>query len=168
MQAEPRTFPVTFRPGVIHDVAVRHLSKHIDERGWLAELFRRDELAEEFYPQMAYISSTLPGFTRGPHAHKHQADLTCFIGPSDFKIRMWDNRNESKTYLNVMTLFAGQDNPIAILIPKGIVHAYRNIGDVPGIIINCPNRLYGGEGRNEEPDDVRYEDNGDSIFSMDD
>ncbi len=67
-----------------------------------------------------------------------------------------------------MTLFAGQNNPLAILIPKGIVHAYVNVGEVPGTIINCPNRLYCGEGRAEAPDDIRYEGESASIFRMDD
>ncbi|MBD0326060.1 MAG: dTDP-4-dehydrorhamnose 3,5-epimerase family protein [Pyrinomonadaceae bacterium] len=168
MQSEPKLFPVTFRAGVIHDVVVRQIRKHIDERGWLAELFRQDELAEEFYPEMAYISTTLPGVTRGPHAHKNQADLTCFIGASDFKVRLWDYRPDSKTYRNMMTLFAGEDNPLALLIPKGIVHAYRNIGSVSGIAINCPNKLYRGKGCSEEPDDIRYEDDPHTIFRMDD
>jgi dTDP-4-dehydrorhamnose 3,5-epimerase len=168
MQPTPKIFPVTYRQGIIHDVAVRHLNKHIDERGWLAELFRQDELSEEFHPEMVYISSTQPGFTRGPHAHINQADFTCFIGPSDFKVRMWDPRADSKTYLKTMTLFAGEDNPIAVLIPKGIVHAYRNIGNVPGLVINCPNRLYMGAGRREEVDEIRHENDPDTVFRMDD
>jgi dTDP-4-dehydrorhamnose 3,5-epimerase len=168
MQSERKIFPVTFKPGVIHDVVVRPIRKHIDERGWLAELFRQDELAEEFYPEMAYISTTLPGVTRGPHAHTKQADLTCFIGSSDFKVRLWDYRPDSETYRNMMTLFAGEDNPLAVLIPKGIVHAYRNIGSTSGLSINCPNKLYRGKGCAEEPDDIRYENDAQTIFRMDD
>lgn len=168
MQPEPKVFPVKFRAGLIHDVVVHQISKHVDERGWLAELFRQDQLSEEFYPVMSYIALTQPGVTRGPHAHRKQADLTCFIGSSDFKIRLWDYRRDSKTYGNMMTLFAGEDNPLAVLIPKGVVHAYRNIGTVSGIVINCPNRLYRGEGGREEPDDIRYEDDLQTIFKMDD
>jgi dTDP-4-dehydrorhamnose 3,5-epimerase-like enzyme len=54
---------------------VRDIRKFEDDRGWLTELFRHDELAPEFFPVMAYISSTLPGVTRGPHEHVDQADL---------------------------------------------------------------------------------------------
>ena len=93
---------------------------------------------------MTYISSTDPGVTRGPHEHVDQADLFCFIGPSNFKLRMWDNRQDSETYNHVMTLVVGEDNPKAVLVPKGVVHAYQNVGCVPGIVINCPNRLYMG------------------------
>jgi dTDP-4-dehydrorhamnose 3,5-epimerase len=144
------------------------IREFLDERGWLAELFRHDELAEEFYPTMAYISSTEPGVTRGPHEHVDQADLFCFIGPSNFKLRMWDNRQDSETYHHVMTLFVGQDNPKAVLVPKGVVHAYRNIGHTPGIVINCPNRLYMGEGKRQLIDEIRHEDDPETIFKIGD
>ena len=156
-----------FTRGQIRDVVVRDLRKFVDERGWLAELFRHDELAEEFHPVMAYISSTEPGVTRGPHEHVDQADLFCFIGPSNFKLRMWDNRQDSETYNQVMTLFVGQDNPKAVLVPRGVVHAYRNVGHQSGIVINCPNRLYMGEGKREEIDEIRHEDDPETIFKMD-
>ena len=157
-----------FKRGAIRDVVVRDLRKFVDERGWLAELFRHDELAQEFFPVMAYISSTEPGFTRGPHEHVDQADLFCFIGPSNFKLRMWDNRQDSETYNHMMTLYVGADNPKSVLVPKGVVHTYRNIGSTQGIVVNCPNRLYMGQGRGEGVDEIRHEDDPDTIFRMDD
>jgi dTDP-4-dehydrorhamnose 3,5-epimerase len=157
-----------FTRGAIGGVVVRDLRKFLDDRGWLAELFRHDELAEEFYPTMTYISSTEPRVTRGPHEHVDQADLFCFLGPSNFKMRLWDNREDSETYRRVMTLFVGADNPKSVLVPKGVVHAYRNIGTVPGIVINSPNRLYMGEGRRAEIDEIRHEDDPDTIFRIDD
>jgi dTDP-4-dehydrorhamnose 3,5-epimerase len=156
-----------FHRGKIKDVLVYELRKFVDERGWLAELFRHDELSEEFYPMMAYISSTLPGVTRGPHEHTEQADLFCFIGPSNFKLRMWDNRRDSETYNHVMTLFVGEDNPHAVVVPKGVVHAYRNVGTSPGIVVNCPNRLYMGQAKREPIDEIRHEDDPQTIYRMD-
>ncbi|HEY0384775.1 MAG TPA: dTDP-4-dehydrorhamnose 3,5-epimerase family protein [Pyrinomonadaceae bacterium] len=158
----------TFKRGQIKDVLVYELRKLVDERGWLSELFRHDELAEEFYPAMAYISSTLPGVTRGPHEHVEQADLFCFMGPSNFKLRMWDNRPQSETFNSVMTLFVGEDNPRAVIVPKGVVHAYRNIGRSPGIVINCPNRLYMGQSKREPVDEIRHEDDPHTIYRIDD
>ena len=137
-------------------------------RGWLAELFRHDGLAEEFFPVMAYISSTNPGVTRGPHEHIDQADLFCFLGPSNFKLRMWDNRADSETFATVQTIVVGQDNPAAVLIPKGVVHAYQNVGELDGIVINCPNRLYMGEGKRESVDEIRHEDDKQTTFLMSD
>ena len=156
-----------FTVGEIEGVIVRDLRKFNDERGWLTELFRHDELAAEFYPTMAYISATKPGVTRGPHEHVDQADLFCFLGPSNFKLRMWDNRADSKTFRHVMTLVVGVDNPKAVLVPAGVVHAYQNVGSDQGIVCNCPNRLYAGDGKREPVDEIRHEDDPDTPFRMD-
>ena len=154
--------------GEIKGVVVRELKRFPDSRGWLTELFRHDELDHEFQPAMAYISSTNPGITRGPHEHWDQADYFCFIGPSNFKLRLWDNRKDSETFGRVMTMMVGEDNPAAVLIPAGVVHGYQNVGDVDGIVINCPNRLYAGAGRKERVDEIRHESDGETVFRMDD
>ena len=167
MQPKSASPARAFKHGDIRGVVVRDLRRLTDERGWLAELFRHDELEEEFYPAMSYISSTKPGVKRGPHEHVYQADLFCFIGPSNFKLRMWDNRSDSETYNNVMTLMVGEDNPKSVIVPKGVVHAYLNVGEAQGIVINCPNRLYMGQGKREEIDEIRHEDDPDTIFRMD-
>jgi dTDP-4-dehydrorhamnose 3,5-epimerase len=156
-----------FTKGKIHDVVIYPIQKFVDERGWLAELFRHDELSEEFYPAMAYISLTEPNIQRGPHEHVDQADLFCFLGPSNFKLRLWDNREDSPTYRYIMTLFVGADNPQAVIVPKGVAHAYKNIGSEKGMVINCPNRLYMGENKKDEIDEIRHEDDPDTIFKMD-
>jgi dTDP-4-dehydrorhamnose 3,5-epimerase len=157
-----------FKAGEIDDVVIRDLRRFNDSRGWLAELFRYDELDPEFYPVMTYTSSTIPGVTRGPHEHVDQADLFCFIGPSNFKLRLWDNRPESHTFNNVVTLVVGEDNPKSVLIPKGVVHAYKNVGLVAGIVFNCPNRLYMGVGKKDQIDEIRHEDDPQTIYRMED
>ncbi|MBU0985333.1 MAG: dTDP-4-dehydrorhamnose 3,5-epimerase family protein, partial [candidate division Zixibacteria bacterium] len=81
----------------IPDVIVTDLKKHADERGWLIETFRRDEMDDRFLPAMSYVSMTLPGIVRGPHEHVDQADYFCFLGPSTFRVYLWDNRKDSAT-----------------------------------------------------------------------
>jgi dTDP-4-dehydrorhamnose 3,5-epimerase len=168
MQPKPDKSAVVFKRGAIQGVVIRDLKKHVDERGWLCEMFRHDELDEEFYPRMAYISQSEPHVQRGPHEHVDQADLFCFLGPSNFKMRLWDNRPDSETYKFVMTIFVGQDNPKSVLVPKGVVHVYRNIGHSVGIVINFPNRLFMGENRKEAIDEIRHEDDPDTIFRLED
>lgn len=157
-----------FKNGKIADVIIYELKKYHDSRGWLAELFRNDELPEEFFPVMSYISFTRPGIARGPHEHIDQADLFCFIGPSTFRLRLWDNRTDSPTFRAMMTLEAGEEHPLAVVVPKGVVHGYKNIGSTDGMVINCPNRLYMGHGKSEPVDEIRHEADPDSPFKMDD
>jgi len=156
-----------FNEGAINDVVVYPLKKHVDDRGWLAELFRRDEIDEEFFPAMAYISFTTAGAVRGPHEHVDQADLFCFIGPSTFNLKIWDIRSDSTTYLSMMSLNVGQEAPTAVIVPKGVVHGYKNIGEIDGMVINCPNRLYMGQEKREPVDEIRHEDDPETIFRFD-
>jgi dTDP-4-dehydrorhamnose 3,5-epimerase len=164
----PEPIKDIFAEGKIQDVVIYPIKKFADERGWLAELFRHDELTEEFYPAMAYISVSDPLVQRGPHEHRDQADLFCFVGMGNFMLRLWDNRQDSPTFRNVMTMFVGADNPQAVIVPKGVVHAYKNVSETEkGIVINCPNRLYMGEGKREPIDELRHEDDPDTIYRMD-
>ena len=146
-----------FKPGNIHGVVVKNLNKYVDERGWLAECFRQDEIDATLHPVMSYISMTLPGIARGPHEHKEQTDYFCFLGPSNFKIMLWDKREDSPTKGVCQTIFAGKDAPKSVIIPPGVIHAYKNIGVCEGFVLNFPNKLYKGTGKKEEVDEIRYE-----------
>ncbi len=156
-----------FHPGAIDGVIWKPLRKYHDARGWLCELFRHDELPAEFHPVMAYISATEPGVARGPHEHVDQADCFCFLGPSNFKVYLWDRRPQSPTSGCRQADVVGLDKPMLLIIPAGVVHAYKNIGSDPGIVFNCPNRLYKGPGRAEPVDEIRYEDLADSPYRLD-
>ena len=61
----------------------------------------------------------------------------------------------------------GEATPAVAIVPPGVVHAYRNIGQHDAIIINCPNQLYAGEGKKEPVDEIRHEDRAESVFVMD-
>jgi len=141
-----------------------------DERGWLAELFRADVLeqagAEEAQPVMAYLSMTRPGVTRGPHEHREQTDFFAFAGPSDFEVTLWDNRSGSPTSGRCERFVLGAGRPATLIVPPGVVHAYRNVGKVDGWVLNFPNRLYRGPGRKEPVDEIRYEDDPNSEFKV--
>lgn len=156
-----------YEKGRIHDVSVKPLVKFIDERGWLSEMFRNDELPEWFRPEMAYISMTLPGVSRGPHEHVEQTDYFCFIGPANFKVYLWDARKDSPTFGKKQTIFCGADAPAALVVPPGIIHAYKNVSLENGIVFNAPDKLYAGKGKNQPVDEIRHEDAADPAFILD-
>jgi len=52
-------------------------------------------------------------------------------------------------------------------VPPGVVHAYKNVSRVAGLVFNCPNRLYAGRHREEPVDEIRHEDRRDSPFRLD-
>jgi len=157
---------IVYRPGKIHDVVVRPLTKHLDERGWLAELFRLDELEGMMKPEMAYLSMTAPGVARGPHEHVEQTDYFCFVGPSNFKVYLWDRRPDSPSRGTSQVFYAGLDAPRMVIVPPGVVHAYKNVGIENGLVFNAPDRLYAGQGKKSPVDEIRHEDLDGSPFRL--
>jgi dTDP-4-dehydrorhamnose 3,5-epimerase len=153
-----------FQP--IDGVVCKPCERHHDSRGWLVELFRSDELPQENWPQMAYVSETLPGVARGPHEHVHQSDFFAFLGPADFLLYLWDSRPDSPTQGNRVVVVVGQSTPRILVVPPGVVHAYQNVSSIPGLVFNAPNRLYGGLGRREPIDEIRHEDQEGSPYEL--
>ncbi len=149
----------------INGIIIKPLIKHEDNRGWLIELFRKD-IISEITPAMCYISLTYPEVVRGPHEHLEQTDYFCFFS-STFKLILWDNRKDSSTYGNKMSLKAGENDPKIVIVPPGVVHAYKNIGNKAGMVVNFPDKLYAGWGRKEKVDEVRYENDPNSPFKVD-
>src|SRR2546425_5609686 len=156
-----------FVDGEIKGVIARRLKNHADARGWLVELFREDEVPPEAVPVMAYVSLTKPGVTRGPHEHRDQTDNFVFFGPSTFRIYLWDNRRASPTYGRRQVLEGGEDSPLNVIVPPGVVHAYRNVGGKDGLVFNGANQLYAGRERKEPVDEIRHEDVAGSPFVID-
>ena len=149
---------------MIKDVIVKKLVKNIDERGWLIEIFRHDE--DSYRATMSYVSETKPGIARGPHEHVHQSDLFVFLGPGNFKLYLWDNRKNSPTYQQSEVFEVGESNPCKIIVPPGVVHGYKCVSKNPGFCINLPDKLYKGENKSEEVDEIRWEKNPKSPFKI--
>lgn len=148
----------------IDGVVFFKLDRHEDERGWLIELFRNDCLLSENFPVMTYISQTKPGVVRGPHEHKTQSDLFCFIGPGDFELFLWERAGHGSPYEE--RHLVGESNPTAVIIPPGVVHAYKNISVYPGVVFNAPNKLFAGPGKCYPIDEIRYEEDSTSPFTI--
>ena len=142
---------------------IRELPVHKDQRGWLAEIIRDDETT--FRPVMSYLSMTRPGLLRGPHEHREQVDFFCFIGK--FRLYIWDNRNDSPTYLE-KKIIDTKGVPTVAIVPAGVVHAYKNIDSSDGLVINMPDRLFMGKGKAEPVDEIRHEDDPSSPFRIED
>ena len=138
----------------IDGVIIRPLKSMADARGRLMELFREDELPAGFEPAMGYISVTHPGVARGPHEHSEQSDGFCFTDGS-YEITLWENRTGKSAIKE--THRAVQRYPVFMVIPPGVVHAYKNVGDRDAYVLNFPNRLYAGRGRSEPVDEIRHE-----------
>lgn len=162
----------------IEGVTANPIGQFGDDRGWLSELWRSDESlgggAASPLPVMGYVSMTKAGMARGPHEHVHQTDIFVFL-TGRWKVRLWDNRVGSPTHLTVMDIQIEDSRlmkisipPMRIVVPPGVVHAYANVairgsygiaGCQEGMVLNFPDKLYRGVGKQEPPDEIRHEGN---------
>jgi dTDP-4-dehydrorhamnose 3,5-epimerase len=149
---------------MIDGVIIKKLNKFKDDRGWLAEIYRNDET--NYKPAMAYFSESRPGAARGPHEHKEQTDFFIFIGPGKFRVYFWDNRKASPTFGEKMEIDVGGEEINLVIVPPGVVHGYKCVSEIPALCLNLPDKLYRGAGKNEEVDEVRWEDMADSPFQI--
>jgi len=150
---------------MISGVIIKKLNKYEDERGWLTEIFRVDEL--NFSPLMSYMSLTKPGVVRGPHEHAAQSDCFVFLGPGSFRLYLWDRRDNSATKGETLQIEVGEDNPSLVIVPPGVVHGYKCISTVAALSINLPDKLYKGTGKTEAIDEIRWEIDSNSPYKID-
>lgn len=108
---------------------------------------------------MGYVSQTLPGVVRGPHEHRKQSDLFCFVGPGVFELVLSKDNVEERHSV-------GENHPVAVIVPPGVVHSYENKSDKPGLVFNFPNKLFGGMGGCYPIDEIRHEDTNNTIDSF--
>ena len=74
-----------------------------------------------------------------------------FPGPGLFEVYLWKKPEEKRIFR------FGADQPGLIVIPPGIVHAYKNVSKIPGLVINTPDALYCGYEKQEGEDIVKWE-----------
>jgi dTDP-4-dehydrorhamnose 3,5-epimerase len=109
---------------------------------------------------------TQPDVARGPHEHEEQSDLFVFF-EGTIRLYLWDGRPSSPSFGNRFTADLGADRPASVLVPPGVVHGYKNVGDEPALMVNCPNRLYAGHGKTETVDEIRHEESQESPYHLD-
>jgi dTDP-4-dehydrorhamnose 3,5-epimerase len=155
----------------IHGLLTFPLEIFSDDRGALAEFFRTDHVAvkNRFIPEMGYVSWTLPGKKRGPHEHKYQSDYFAFISGS-FDLHLWENRGEVAKLpaedRHIIMPNLGGENPMAVIIPPGVVHGYVCKPPDAAIIINIPDALYKGRMYKAAIDEIRHEDDQNSVYKI--
>lgn len=134
---------------LIEGVKVKELKRHVDDRGFFMEILRDDDNLLEKFGQ-ASMSLTYPGVIKAFHYHKLQDDLW-FFPKGNAQVVLYDLRENSKTYKKTNVFYLGENNPILLLIPKGVAHGYRVLGNEPAIIVYFTTMSY----NRENPDEYR-------------
>jgi len=143
---------------LIADVEIKPFPLWPDDRGYFLEVARTGKgLISGFPSSSTQISAAFnyPGIIKAFHYHKLQTD---FWVPAAglLQVALVDLRKSSRTYAAKNTLYIGALRPWQILIPPGVAHGYKVIGEQPSVLVYVTNRTYdpADEGR------IAYNDTG--------
>ena len=125
---------------MIQGVKVKKLKKIADYRGFLMEMLRDDD---DFYLKFGQVYMTVcnPGIVKAWHYHKKQSDNFVIIKGTG-RIGLYDGRENSPTKGEVMEFTVGENNPVLVFIPPGVLHGYEAIGNEPCYLVNCVTEHY--------------------------
>lgn len=131
-------------PDLIQGVRVRPYDLWPDDRGYFLEVTRMKQgLAQDFASETTQVSAALsyPGTIKAFHFHRHQTDL--WVPASGmFQVALVDLRPHSPSFGLKNTIYAGALKPLQVLIPPGVGHGYKVIGEGAAILVYVTNRLY--------------------------
>lgn len=129
---------------LIDGVQVEPFAIWPDDRGYFLEVIRVGAgLARNFPTDTTQVSAALSysGTIKAFHIHRQQTDLWA-PAMGMFQVALVDMRPESPTYGFRNTLYCGALKPWQILIPPGVAHGYKVVGEGPGMLVYVTNRHY--------------------------
>lgn len=132
----------------IHDVVVKKLVTHSDDRGYFREVLRDDDNLLRRFGQTSF-TKTYPGVIKAFHWHQDQDDVW-YVVSGMARVVLYDRREGSPTKGVTQVVYAGEDNPVTILIPAGIAHGYQVLGDQPVALFYHVTKAYDPRRPDEE------------------
>jgi dTDP-4-dehydrorhamnose 3,5-epimerase len=129
---------------LIEGVRIQALPLWPDDRGYFLEVLRAGRgLVAGFPPETTQVAAAYnyPGAIKAFHQHLRQTD--CFAPVmGSYQIALVDLRKGSRTFGLRNTIYAGVLRPWQILIPRGIGHGYKILGNEPGLLVYATDHFY--------------------------
>jgi dTDP-4-dehydrorhamnose 3,5-epimerase len=125
---------------LINEVLVKKLVRHPDDRGFFMEILRDDEDLLKRFGQ-ASMSKSYPGVIKAFHYHERQDDIW-FFPVGNAQVVLYDLREDSPTKGETNVFYMGEDNPLVVVVPKGVAHGYRVLGNEPACIVYFTTESY--------------------------
>lgn len=133
-------------PDLIPGVAVSDYTLWPDDRGYFLEVARLGSGPVAGFPAASQVSCALsyPGTIKAFHFHLHQTD---FWVPAQgmLQVALVDLRAGSPTFGLRNTIYTGALRPLSVVIPPGVGHGYKVIGESAALLVYITNRIYNPE-----------------------
>lgn len=140
-------------PKLIDGVSLRSVALWPDDRGWFLEVARMGQAqVSGFDPATTQVSSALsyPGTIKAFHFHRHQTDYWVPVAGM-LQVALVDLRKDSRTFGWKNTLYVGALRPAGIIVPPGVGHGYKVIGNDNAVLVYVTNRIYNPEDEGRVP-----------------
>jgi len=131
-------------PDLIAGVKIAPVKLWPDDRGYFLEIIRvGNGLAANFPVESTQTSAAVsyPGIIKAFHFHHHQTDLWGVVSGM-FQVALADLRPDSPTHGLRNTIYIGTLRPWQILIPPGVAHGYKVIGEQAAMLVYVTDRFY--------------------------
>jgi len=115
------------------------------EHGHLSEVFRADWGVTDAPIVQVNLTTTFAGRVRAWGIHRFTIDRL-FAATGSLCIVCYDGRRSSPTFGCVNEFMLGGRNQGLVVIPPGVFHGWKNVGDDEATIVSMPSRLYDHEG----------------------
>jgi dTDP-4-dehydrorhamnose 3,5-epimerase len=125
---------------MLEGVKIKQIKRYSDDRGFFCELIKSGEETFCEVKQTSY-TETYPGVVKAFHWHKKQIDVW-FPIRRNMQIVLHYMRHDSPTFGQTQVIYAGENNPVMVLIPPFVAHGYRVLGQVPATLVYHTSEAY--------------------------
>jgi len=140
----------------ITGVIVRQLKINSDDRGFFTEILKKGDGVFKEIKQTSY-TETYPGVIKAFHWHKKQWDFW-FVAAGTAQVVLYDLREKSLTKGETEVIYAGENNHVVIVIPPGVAHGYRVLGEKKVGLFYHTTEAY--DSRNPDEERISFDDPG--------
>ncbi len=132
----------------IDGVVVTPLTLLANERGRLLEVQRSDDPAFPGFGQI-YVTQSFSGVVKAWYRHRVQVDQIAAI-TGLVKLVLFDDREGSPTKGAITEVIMGELAPKLVLIPSGVWHGFKAIGDTGAFLVHINNKAFAPDSPDEE------------------
>jgi dTDP-4-dehydrorhamnose 3,5-epimerase-like enzyme len=126
----------------LRGATVQAVKTHRDARGTLFEPLTDAELQAQ---KNVHVVLSHPGETRGNHVHRTAVEITTVVGPCLVRLK------EDETVRDI-EVPAGEI--LRLVIPPGVVHAFRNTGDSAMVLVSFSTNLHDPAGADTQREQI--------------
>jgi dTDP-4-dehydrorhamnose 3,5-epimerase len=134
----------------IDGVVIREVLHVPRDHGVITETFRPEWDPTGLPIVHVYQSRLFPGAIGAWSCHARTVDRL-FVNQGHLKVVLYDDREKSPTYRQLMELHVGDARPTFLVLPPGVWHGLQNLGASDALILNYPTIAYDYE----DPDHYR-------------